>query len=56
MSKKSLVLNDISIISRAEDGFINATELCKAGGKEFKHWNSLESTKNLLKLIKSFRK
>ena len=37
ISKKSLVLNDITIIARAEDGFINATELCKAGGKEFKH-------------------
>jgi len=41
-------LNGIIITSRSEDGFINATSLCKAGDKEFKHWYSLESTKELL--------
>lgn len=43
-------LNGISVLSR-EDGFINATAMCKAGGKEFKHWNSLESTKDLIKAL-----
>ena len=40
-------LNGITVLSR-EDGFINATALCKAGGKQFKHWFSLESTKELI--------
>ena len=31
-----------------EDGYINATLLCKYGEKEFKHWNSLETTKKLI--------
>lgn len=43
-------LNGITVLAR-EDGFINATALCKAGGKEFKHWNALESTKELVKII-----
>jgi len=30
---------------RKEDGYINATKLCKEGGKEFKDWNRLENTK-----------
>lgn len=45
-----ITLNGITILSR-EDGFINATALCKAGGKEFKHWNSLEHTKEFIKVF-----
>lgn len=45
-----LELNGIAILSR-EDGFINATAMCKAGKKEFKHWNSLESTKALTRAL-----
>ena len=45
-------LNGIIVLSR-EDGFINATQLCKAGGKEFKHWNSLLSTKELIETLES---
>ena len=41
-------LNGINILSRPEDGFINATAMCKAGGKEFSNWKSLESTKELV--------
>lgn len=37
-----------TILQRKEDGFINATQLCKAGNKQFKHWNELNSTKNLI--------
>ena len=32
---------------------MNATQICKAGGKEFKHWNSLESTKELVLELKN---
>jgi hypothetical protein len=43
-----LTLNDVIIVSRTEDNYINATQLCQAGGKQFKHWYSLESTKHLI--------
>ena len=29
---------------REEDGYINVTNLCKAGGKQFKAWNRLNKT------------
>ena len=38
---KPLVINDYSLVYRQEDGCVDVTNLCKAGGKEFKHWNSL---------------
>lgn len=44
----TITLNSVVIYSR-EDGMINATALCKAGGKEFKHWMELKSTKELIK-------
>jgi hypothetical protein len=40
-------INGIIIQSR-EDGLISGTQICKAGKKEFKHWYSLESTKELI--------
>ena len=40
--------NDMYIESR-EDGYINITNLCNAGGKLFDHWNSLDRTKVYLK-------
>jgi len=40
-------LNGITVLSR-EDGFINATDMCKAGGKLFKNWYRLDSTKELI--------
>ncbi len=43
-------LNDVIIHSRA-DGMINATQLCKAGGKEMKHWLALGSTKDFLRFL-----
>jgi hypothetical protein len=47
-----LELNGIVISSR-EDGFVNATQMCKAGGKLFGHWKPLESTKALIKALES---
>ena len=49
-------LNGITVLSRPDDGFINATAMCKAGGKLFKHWNSLESTKELIKELQKAEK
>ena len=47
----NLNLNGIIIESRQIDKFINATQLCKAGGKKFNHWTSLDSTKELIKTL-----
>jgi predicted GIY-YIG superfamily endonuclease len=41
-------LNGVNIIARQVDGYINATELCKAGGKEFSNWYKLNGTKELI--------
>ena len=46
-------LNGIIILARPEDGYINATALCKAGGKQFKYWHSLELTKELFSVLSS---
>jgi hypothetical protein len=43
--------NGYIIESRDEDGYINITNLCKAGGKEFKDWNRLDKTKAFLKAL-----
>jgi len=36
---------------REEDGYINITNLCKAGGKQFKSWNRLDKTKQFLEVL-----
>ncbi|NDE13727.1 KilA-N domain-containing protein [bacterium] len=41
-----LVIDEFRIQARASDGYINATQLCKAGGKLFADWNRLENTKS----------
>ena len=43
-------LNGITVLSR-EDGFINATALCKAGGKKFNDWFRLDNTKSFLEIL-----
>ena len=43
--------NGFIIENRLEDGYINVTSLCKAGGKQFKHWNSTEKTKAFLRVL-----
>jgi hypothetical protein len=42
-----IIFNDIAISSR-EDGFINATQMCKSGGKKFNDWHRLISTQELI--------
>jgi hypothetical protein len=44
---------DLTIEHREEDGYINVTNLCKAGGKQFKHWKSLEKTKAFTRVLSS---
>ena len=45
---ESLTLNNIVITSRSDDNFINATQLCQAGGKLFADWYRLNTTKQLI--------
>jgi hypothetical protein len=53
-SLEPLNLSDnYTIEYREEDGYINVSNLCKAGGKQFKHWNSIEKTKGFLKVLSS---
>ena len=44
-----ITLNNVTITSRPIDHYVNATELCQAGGKKFSHWFSLDTTKELIK-------
>jgi len=44
----TLILNNIIIISRNKDNYINATQLCLAGNKDFNDWFCLNSTKQLI--------
>jgi hypothetical protein len=48
VKQQSLKLNDVVVISRSEDNYINATQLCQAGGKQFNDWFRLNITKSLL--------
>jgi hypothetical protein len=47
----TLTLNDVVIVSRTEDNYINATHLCQAGGKQFNDWYRLNTTKELITVL-----
>lgn len=51
--KLKLINNTEFIIPMREDGYIYATELCKAAGKEIKQWIRLKETKKLIDTLKS---
>jgi hypothetical protein len=44
----NITLNNVVITSRPLDHYVNATQLCQAGGKKFSHWFSLDTTKELI--------
>jgi len=48
LKEQTLKLNDVIVISRSEDNYINATQLCQAGNKLFADWFRLNTTKLLL--------
>uniref|UniRef100_A0A6C0D0H7 KilA-N domain-containing protein n=1 Tax=viral metagenome TaxID=1070528 RepID=A0A6C0D0H7_9ZZZZ len=48
-----LTLNNIEIIARKLDGFINATQMCKAGGKQFYHWKENKHSEQFIKILSS---
>jgi hypothetical protein len=41
------------IYQRPKDGYINATAMCQAAGKQFKHWNENRTTKDFLVALSS---
>ena len=41
-------INGIQVLIRKEDGYVNATELCKAGNKRVSNWFRLDKTKYLI--------
>jgi cob(I)alamin adenosyltransferase len=49
----NITLNNVVISSRPIDHYVNATQLCQAGGKKFSHWFSLDTTKELLNELAS---
>ena len=46
--KDKITLGGVEVISRQSDGYINASQLCKAGNKYYKDWFRLEKTKEFL--------
>jgi len=50
---KSLELNGINILARKEDGYVNATMMCKAGGKKYNHYKSNNQTIAYLQALES---
>jgi hypothetical protein len=42
-----------TIKHRDEDGFINVTDLCKAGGKQLNDWKRLQKTQTFIKVLSS---
>jgi hypothetical protein len=48
---KHLEINNIIVDVRYEDGYVNATQLGKAMGKEFNDWYRLKSTKELIEAL-----
>jgi hypothetical protein len=49
----NLILNNQIIQFRETDNYINATQLCKAGGKKLSHWICLDNTKELISVLAS---
>ncbi len=47
-TKLKLIINDNVIDYRESDNYINAKQLCKAGGKKFSKWFCLDSTIELI--------
>lgn len=41
------------LIMMKENGFINATKLCKFGGKDFHRWKRLDYSKELIKEVEA---
>lgn len=49
--KHRLKINDYHLVYRKKDGFVDVTNLCKAGGKKYNDWNRLEKTQAFLRVL-----
>jgi len=49
----NITLNNVIITSRPLDHYVNATQLCQAGGKKFNDWFRLDTTKELINELSS---
>jgi hypothetical protein len=49
----NITLNNVVITSRPLDHYVNATQLCQAGGKKFIDWFRLDTTKDLINELSS---
>lgn len=45
---KSVTINGVLIESRISDGYVNATALCKAGGRKWRDWHVNKDSKMLI--------
>lgn len=46
-----LILNNVVIETRESDSYVNATQICTAGGKRFKDWRRTCATQELIKKL-----
>lgn len=46
--------DEFSVVMMKSSGYINATHLCKAGGKRFNDWKQTNSCKSLIKALEDF--
>ena len=51
IEKLTLNLNNVIIVSRRKDNYINTTQLCQAGDKQFNDWLCLDNTKELINVV-----
>jgi hypothetical protein len=49
----SLSIEGVNIICRTSDGYVNATQLCKAGDKEYKNWKKSQKTEEFMAELES---
>jgi hypothetical protein len=52
-SHRLLTLNNINIIARSSDGYINLNQLCDAGNKRFRKWKEHKKSKAFLEVLSS---
>ena len=52
ITEKTLYLGENIITPRESDGYINTTQLCKAGNREFKTYYRRQKTKKFIKVLK----
>ena len=46
---QTMVLNNVKIIARKEDGYINVTELCKSSNKLYSNWKQNKTSEGIIK-------